>query len=116
MRQVTAASRSEEEWREMRERHARGDAQILALWEQAGAFAARHDDMNFTPPHLATIAARTLIVYGDRDPLYPIKIAVSMYRAIPEAALWVLPGAGHGAAFEEPEQFVRVARRFLQRR
>ncbi|TKD12402.1 alpha/beta fold hydrolase [Polyangium fumosum] len=114
MRQMTVEGRSEEDWRDMRERHARGDAQIVALWEQGRAFAARHDDMSFTPPHLATITARTLIVYGDRDPLYPVELAVEMYRAIPDAKLWVLPGAGHGAAFEERESFVRVARSFLR--
>ncbi|MDI1444461.1 alpha/beta fold hydrolase [Polyangium sp. 6x1] len=114
MRQLTAESRSEEEWREMRERHVRGDEQIGALWAQGRAFADRYDDMNFTPPYLATIRARTLIVYGDRDHLYPVELALEMYRAIPDARLWVVPGGGHGAAFEEREQFVRVARSFLK--
>lgn len=114
MRQMTVEGRSEEEWREMRERHMRGDEQIVALWDQARAFADRHDDMNFTPPHLATITARTLIVHGDRDQLYPVELALEMYRAIPDARLWIVPGRGHGAAFEEAETFVRVARSFLR--
>ena len=37
------------------------------------AFADSYDDMTFTPPHLAMIRARTLIVQGDSDPLYPVR-------------------------------------------
>jgi pimeloyl-ACP methyl ester carboxylesterase len=113
MRQTTVESRSEDEWRFMRESHAHGDAQIVALWSQARAFATSYDDMNFTPPHLSTITARTMIVSGDRDPLYPVSMAVDMYRAIPNASLWVVPEAGHGCVFEAKEQFIAMATKFL---
>ncbi len=89
------------EWETMRRRHKHGDAQIVALWEQCRALKDSHDDMNFTPGELARITASTLIVYGDRDPLYPVEMAVEMYRAIPHAALWVVPGGGHGPIFRE---------------
>ena len=37
-----------------------------------------------------------------------------MYRAIPAAALWVVPGGGHGPIFAEAAApFVRTARDFL---
>jgi pimeloyl-ACP methyl ester carboxylesterase len=58
-----------------------------------------YDDMNFTPPYLSTITARTLIVHGDRDPLYPVDLAVELYTAIPRAALWVVPNGGHAPIF-----------------
>jgi pimeloyl-ACP methyl ester carboxylesterase len=83
------------EQQRLRERHVHGEAQIAMLLAQARAFADSHDDLAFTPAQLATIRARTLIVYGDRDPFYPVEIAVAMYRAIPRAALWVVPEAGH---------------------
>jgi pimeloyl-ACP methyl ester carboxylesterase len=51
------------------------------------------------PPLLATITARTLIVHGDRDPVYPIELALEMYRSIPSSALWVVPNGGHGRIF-----------------
>jgi pimeloyl-ACP methyl ester carboxylesterase len=51
--------------------------------------------MNFTEPYLSTITARTLIVHGDRDELFPVDIAVGMYRAIPRSALWIIPNGGH---------------------
>jgi pimeloyl-ACP methyl ester carboxylesterase len=54
-----------------------------------------YDDMNFTEPYLSTITARTLVFYGDRDELFPVDIAVGTYRAIPRAALWIIPNGGH---------------------
>jgi pimeloyl-ACP methyl ester carboxylesterase len=71
--------------------------------------------MNFTSPHLATIQARTLIVQGDSDPLYPLELSVEMARAIPRASLWIVPNAGHGAVFGErwPE-FLKEATAFLR--
>ena len=71
--------------------------------------------MSFTPPHLATIQARTLIVQGDRDPLYPVELSVEMARAIPQSSLWIVPNGGHGPVIGErwPE-FVKTAAAFLR--
>ncbi|HKE32888.1 MAG TPA: alpha/beta hydrolase, partial [Candidatus Angelobacter sp.] len=73
------------------------------------------DDMNFTPPFLATIKARTMIVQGDRDPLYPLEISVEMARAIPQSSLWIVPNAGHGPVIGDrwPE-FLKTASAFLR--
>ena len=115
MRAMAPEARSEAEWAEMRGRHAHGDQQIRALWTIAQSFADSYDDMAFTPPHLATIRARTLIVYGDRDPLYPVEMALALYRAIAAAQLAVVPGGGHGPIFagEDRATFVRQALAFL---
>jgi len=115
MRQTRVEDQPSEAWSLMRERHVHGDAQILALWEQQRAFADSYDDMNFTPPALARIKARTLIIYGDRDPLYPVEMGVEMFRAIPKAALWVVPGGGHGPIFlDASEAFARTSLAFLR--
>lgn len=112
---VTVASRTAAEWQAMRERHAHGDEQIRALWEQASAFKDSYDDMSFTPPHLSTITARTLIVSGDRDPLYPAGIFLEQYRAIPRSSLWILPSSGHSPIYEDArDQFVRTGLSFLR--
>jgi hypothetical protein len=66
----------------LRYHHHGGDAQIKALLASTKAFANSYDDMNFTPPYLSTIQARTLIVQGDRGPLYPVQISIEMARAI----------------------------------
>ncbi len=101
MREMNPENRSDEEWQRMRQWHQHGDEQIRALWRQAHGFKDSYADMNFTPPYLSTITARTLIVQGDRDPLYPINLAVEMYEAIPRAYLWVIPNGGHGPIFGE---------------
>jgi pimeloyl-ACP methyl ester carboxylesterase len=64
--------------------------------------ADSQDDMNFTAPSLSRISTSTLIVYGDRDFLYPIEMAVDLYRAIPRSALWVVPNGGHGPCSSTP--------------
>jgi pimeloyl-ACP methyl ester carboxylesterase len=81
----------------MRERHRR-DGQLESLFAQVRAFADG-DDPNFTREDLATIAADTLIVFGDRDPLYPVSLAVELREAIPRSWLWVVPNGGHGPVF-----------------
>ena len=99
----------------MRRRHPGGNAQIETILASVMAFADSYDDMNFTPPYLATITARTLIVQGDRDPLYPLEISVEMARAIPRSSLWIVPNAGHGpiGGGYWPE-FLRTAISFLR--
>jgi pimeloyl-ACP methyl ester carboxylesterase len=99
----------------MRKRHKLGDDQILALSEWQRGMKDSCDDMNFTPPLLSRITARTLIVFGDRDPLYPVEIAVAMYRAIPKSAFWIVPNGGHGPVFfEAAPQFVQTTLSFLR--
>jgi pimeloyl-ACP methyl ester carboxylesterase len=115
MRTMTAETRSETEWTEMRARHHHGDDQIRALWKYVRGFADDRDDMNFIAATLSRITARTLIVHGDRDPLYPVELAVELLRSIPAAALWVVPNGGHGPIFgEQAAPFVRTATAFLQ--
>ena len=105
----------EAQWEVLRRRHPGGDAQIRALLASTKAFADSHDDLNFTPPHLSTIQARTLIVQGDCDPLYPVELSVEMAKAIPQSSLWILPASGHGPVIGErwPE-FLKTASSFLR--
>jgi pimeloyl-ACP methyl ester carboxylesterase len=114
MRQVSPDNRTEAEWQQMRQWHKHGDEQIRALWRMSNAFKDSYDDMNFTPPYLSTITARTLIVHGDRDPLYPIEMALELYRSIPDSYLWVVPNGGHGPIFGNmADQFVKRSLEFL---
>jgi pimeloyl-ACP methyl ester carboxylesterase len=114
MRSMESAQHSDAEWRQMREWH-QNDDQIRALWRMGKEFADSYDDLNVTPPYLSTISARTLIVHGDRDELYPVGLAVEMYEAIRRAQLWIVPNAGHGPIFGDlAEQFVSTALAFLR--
>jgi pimeloyl-ACP methyl ester carboxylesterase len=116
MRQIPAAgNQPQQEWETMRKRHKLGDEQIMALWDWTHGMQDSYDDMNFTPPVLSRITASTLIVYGDRDPLYPIEMALQMYRAIPRSALWVIPKAGHGPIFfDAATQFAETTLAFFR--
>ena len=111
---MTEDARSEAEWTEMRNRHVHGDDQIRALWRHAREFADDRRDMNFDAASLSAITARVLVVHGDRDPLYPVELAVELYRAIPTSALWVVPNGGHGPIFgDQAGPFVTTAAAFL---
>jgi pimeloyl-ACP methyl ester carboxylesterase len=106
---------SEAEREAFRRRHPGGEAQIGQLLASTRAFADSYDDMNFTPAYLSTITTRTLIVQGDRDPLYPAEISVEMAKAIPKSSLWIVPNAGHGPiGGERWAEFAKTAEGFLK--
>jgi len=97
---------------QMRERHRR-ERQIDILFAQIRAFADG-DDPNFTKDDLGRITANTLIVFGDRDPLYPLSLAVEMREGIRRSWLWVVPNGGHGPVFGAAAPlFVETALGFL---
>jgi pimeloyl-ACP methyl ester carboxylesterase len=110
-----ADSLPEQQWEILRRRHPSGDAQIKAILASTKSFASSYDDMNFTPPLLSTIQARTLIIQGDRDPLYPVELSVEMARGISHSRLWIIPNAGHGPVIGNrwPE-FLQTASAFLR--
>lgn len=71
--------------------------------------------MNFTSPYLSTIRAKTLIVHGDKDPLYPVNLAIELYQAIPKSYLWIIPNAGHVPIFGAmADNFAKTSLAFLQ--
>lgn len=114
MRQYANAL-TEAERENLKRRHPGGDAQIAAILDSTRAFADSYDDLTFTPPHLSTIQARTLIVQGDRDPLYPVELSVEMARAIPKSSLWIVPNSGHGPVLGEKwPDFLKNAAAFLR--
>jgi pimeloyl-ACP methyl ester carboxylesterase len=116
MRQVPAAdNQPAEEWERMRGSHQRGDEQITNLWHWTRDMQDSYDDMNFTPSSLSRVRASTLIVYGDRDPLYPVEMAIALYRAIPRSSLWVVPNGHHGPVFgNAAPQFAQTALAFFR--
>ena len=114
-RQYSFESLDEAEKKRMRDRCKGGREQIDWLVEQTHVMAETYDDVNFTPQLLGTIAARTLIVFGDRDPLYPVRLALELRDAIPRSSLWVIPNGGHAPVFGPYAQgFVETATAFLR--
>jgi len=111
-RTFSAAMLGEVEAAHMRVRHPR-PGQFETLIAQVRAMADGSDP-NFTPQQLAAITADTLIVFGDRDPLYPVSLAVDLRQSIPRSWLWVVPNGGHGPVFgDAAPRFAETALAFL---
>ena len=91
----------------------RGDEQIRQLIGQFNELHKNYDDMDFTAQSLSGITARTLVVHGDRDQFFPVEIPVAIYRSIPNAALWTIPGGGHVPIYDAAVPFTATALRFL---
>jgi pimeloyl-ACP methyl ester carboxylesterase len=84
--------RDSPEWLDIiRQQHLGGDDQIRGLVQNYRTMGETYDDMNFTPDHLSTITAQTQILHGDRDARFPIDIPITLYQAIPNASLMILP-------------------------
>jgi pimeloyl-ACP methyl ester carboxylesterase len=98
----------------LRKQHTRGDDQLRELIRLWHSFEDNFDDMNFTPPYLSTIQANTLIVHGDRDKYFPVRIAVGMQEAIPRSYLWIVPNGGHVPNFGKPERYLVPIKEFLR--
>lgn len=91
----------------------RGDEQIRQLITQFNALHANYNDMNFDAQSLSTITARTLIVHGDRDKFFPVEIALSIYRSIPDAMLWIIPNGDHVPIYDSIAPFISRVLRFF---
>jgi len=111
-----AESLPEEQLQILRRRHPGGEAQVRAILDSATSFGDSYDDLNFTSTDLAKITARTLIVQGDRDPLYPVELSLEMAEAIPHSETWIIPNAGHGPVIGAKWfEFIATAKAFLKR-
>lgn len=68
------------------------------------------DELSFEMLH--HIRAPVLVMSGDHDEIR-LEHTLEIYRAIPGARLWVLPGTGHGTFLEHPEWTNPVVLAFL---
>jgi pimeloyl-ACP methyl ester carboxylesterase len=100
--------------------HPGGEAQVRRLITSFHHLEENVKEIAVLPEALSTIEARTLIVLGDRDPLFGVDLALEMYQAIPSAALWIVPMEGHwaiwpdwGGSAEAASIFPAVVPRFL---
>ena len=62
---------------------------------------------------LQKLAAPTLVLAGDLDPMCTLGVARELAGMFPDAALTVLPGCGHAPWVEFPEQFIKAVTSFL---
>ena len=64
------------------------------------------------PPRLELIVTPVLWIAGERDARY-VEIARGAVARLPDAELWICPGAGHRVPWEQPDLFVHRLRAFL---
>ncbi len=115
LRKRTVESYSENAWEYYRKIHKNGDDQIRLLMSQFMKFEDSYEDVNFTPPLLSTITAKTLIIHGDRDWAYPVTIATQMYQSIPKSYLWIVPNGSHvPIRGKRSSYFIQTALEFLK--
>lgn len=68
------------------------------------------DDLPLDP---ATIATRTLLLWGDADPIVPLSVGHRLHATLPDARLEVVPRAGHLVLEEQPAASTAIIERFL---
>lgn len=110
-------ARVQEYWLEV---HPGGERQVRRLIASFHGLSDYLEEIHVPPEELQDIETRTLIVLGDRDPWFPVPLALEMYQAIPNAALWIVPMQGHsaiwpdwGGSAEAASIFPAVVGRFL---
>jgi pimeloyl-ACP methyl ester carboxylesterase len=69
-----------------------------------------------TPADLSAARFPTLLVWGDRDAVFPRATQDVLQGRIPGARLIVFPETGHAVHWERPEQFAEDLRDFLAAR
>jgi pimeloyl-ACP methyl ester carboxylesterase len=117
LRKLDPSNLPEGEMKRLCERHSLGEPQALALLDQFKSFSNNRDDMNFTPERLNTIKVRTMIVYGDRDEFFPVRLALELYENIEQSYLCIIPNANHDPTFGPNLQyFLNILTQFLKDR
>jgi pimeloyl-ACP methyl ester carboxylesterase len=67
---------------------------------------------NITTAQLQTIKTPVLVVAGDHDAI-KLEQTISLFRNLPHAQLWIVPGATHFVAMEQPDVVSRQVIAFL---
>jgi 3-oxoadipate enol-lactonase len=64
-------------------------------------------------PRLDQVGCPTLIVTGDQDTTVPPRLQRSLAERIPGARHEIIPGSGHAASIDNPEEFNRIVLGFV---
>jgi pimeloyl-ACP methyl ester carboxylesterase len=75
-------------------------------------FLDARDDL---APQLAQIFAPVLLLWGDTDPISPVKVGQRLAQLLPDAELVVIPGGTHDLASERASEVLPHIERHLER-
>lgn len=93
--------------------------QIAAMLRQPsgrrtiGRVLGHLDEWRQLARQLGAVRAPTLLVWGERDEVYPLPTAERLRHTIPGARLVSLAGAGHALTIERPVELAETIRAFL---
>ena len=73
-------------------------------------FTSYHEDLT---PRLATLAIPTLLLWGDADPISPVRAGERLASVLPRAELHVISGGGHDLACSFASQVAPLIDRHL---
>jgi len=62
---------------------------------------------------LSSITVPTMVVWGELDPVIPIKYADTIVSTIKDCRFYRMDGCGHTPYVDDPETFVKVVMDFL---
>ncbi len=63
---------------------------------------------------MLTIQVPTILIWGEHDPIVPLKVGKQMTKTIANSKLVVIPNAGHRFSQEELKLFAKAVKDFLQ--
>lgn len=94
---------------------------ITAYYEplhRSGVWAAqlrleRHWRPAWVEQHINTISTRTLVIWGENDPVHPGEMAHEFGRRVKNARVVFLPACGHLPHEEKPDEFNKLMKDFL---
>jgi len=76
-------------------------------------FSMWASEPNFTPEQLGSITVPILVLDGEDDELIYVEHTKEMASLIPTAKLILIPGTGHFAPWEKPEEFNQIVLDYL---
>ncbi len=71
-------------------------------------------DRAYELPYLGDVAAPVLVVWGERDRVFPVDHARDVAQRFPHIAVEIFPNAGHWPHMEEADAFNDLVLRFLE--
>lgn len=87
-----------------------------SVWAQVWQGRSPKDGAEPVPQNLARVTARTLLVWGEHDPVFPVSDGRRLLDILPDARLHVIRGAGHLAHEEAPDEVAATIVDFLKGR
>lgn len=85
-----------------------------SVWGQVWQARSPKDGAEPVPHNLARVVARTLLVWGEADPVFPAGDGRRLLDILPAARLHIVAGAGHLAHEEAPDEVAAAIVDFLK--